>query len=413
MSPSFAMRLFTFFCGMLAVHSADLHVELRLLRREEERMAAEHAHEGRLSMQISSSAETESNFVGERTVAKVDVEHWAEVYDVNSTDIPGFACPNGDSALNYEDDCRWLRDNGPLGWSLSLADMKYHAENAHMVRSTSFLAQLPPNDIYNSWVLSYRILAEEPYNWRMPFYAQLSQQLMREQDMVLAVQHLVPTIWSLRMTSSFVSALGTTLAASTANKPITFQAGSANIRVTDVVKNGVASSLGLSTYVVAALRSIGIPARVVGVNKWGTQAQGAYYWVEFWTCRAPDGSDVWSFFDADPSATQVMINRAWFVPAFTQFAITGSDSAIFAGTFDRSLASGVWNVSLPSTSTRTLLVPAVDITYWYRKQDPVTTTTTLSTFVDLADLAKAVGINSTTTTTTTTLYTCRPAQPDR
>lgn len=399
-----------------AVLAADVHMEVRMLRRERDGRLGLDSEDSResskVAVQISAAADAKglanagvavaNDFIGRESLTSDVI---AAVYDTDHSTIDGLACPNNGTPLPYEPDCEFLRDNSPYGFRLSRSNIQHHARYARDQRATTFIGRLPPNDIYSSWVLPFRIMTENPENWRLAFQTAFAPLVSGLSDTVTAVETVIPQIWNLRMNGTLMELINISTM-SAFNSPITFVSGSTMIKpLTDVLVNGSADSLGLSIYAAAVLRSIGVPARVVGVNHWGTQAGGAYYWVEFWTCRAADGTDVWSFFDANPNATTVAINSAWFVPFFTKFAQKGNDTGIYAGTFNRDLPDGSWNVSSPVSSG--FIIPSVDRTDFYHAFDPVTTTTTLSTIVNLTQFCIDAGITDcTTTTTTTTMFMC-------
>jgi len=302
-----AMKLFIMLNWMLsAVLAAEVHVELRLLRREHDaRLDLDSAATdelGKVAVQISSAAHAKSLEGGSVKSASSFVvddgfnsEVVAEIFDTDHNVIDGLACPNSGTALSYEPDCEFLRDNSPFGFSLSQSDISYNAQYASIQRTTT-LGRQPPVDIYNSWVLPFRILNENPEQWRLPFQQAFASVVLPQPDLVTAVEALIPKIWALRTNASFMASLNIS-ENSMFNNNISFVNGSDSIQpLAHTLLRGTANSMGLSIYAAAVLRSVGIPARVVGVNHWGTAAAGNYFWVEFWTCRAPDGTDVWSFF---------------------------------------------------------------------------------------------------------------------
>jgi len=326
------------------------------------------------------------------------------VFDTEHADIAGPACSDSQGKDSYEAACKFLRDYALFGFALFSSQIMYHASLADETRNTVRIAQLAPDDIYTSWVLPYQILSESPDYWRKPFRDALTPIALNQHDLTAAVQAIIPQIWALRTNDTFVkAALGQN--ATAFNTPLQFLAGASNTAVLETLKQGTANSVGLSIFAVAALRSVGIPARVVGVNSWGTASGGAYHWVEFWTCRDPKGNDVWSFFDADPGQTTLAVNSAWFVPSFTRFSQHGTLSGIYAGTFNRELPDGIWNVSIPNLKAP-LQIPAVDVTDSYGVWNPSTTVTTKTTAIDPCVVAAAMNVSCTTTTTTTTMFIC-------
>merc|ERR1712110_657166 len=67
--------------------------------------------------------------------------------------------------------------------------------------------------------------------------------------------------------------------------------------VTETLRLGYASCTGMSILVANALRSVGIPARIVGTALWNRPEGGNHNWVEFWTGEQDGG---WHYMDAAP-----------------------------------------------------------------------------------------------------------------
>ncbi len=106
-----------------------------------------------------------------------------------------------------------------------------------------------------------------------------------------------------------------------------------------VLFNGYASCTGLSIFLVSAMRSIGIPARVAGTPHWnlgpsvcpdGDQSAdcGNHDWVEVW---AHSG---WAFVD---EAGNTELNTSWFVPLWSRHQTPGVlNHSIFAASWANS-----------------------------------------------------------------------------
>jgi len=92
------------------------------------------------------------------------------------------------------------------------------------------------------------------------------------------------------------------------------------------IKTGLASCTGLSILLVDACRSVGVPARLVGIAKWPNKP-GNHTWVEIW-----DGA--WHFTGAceyDKNG----LNRAWFTGDAALAKKDTVESAIWAVSFKR------------------------------------------------------------------------------
>jgi transglutaminase superfamily protein len=92
------------------------------------------------------------------------------------------------------------------------------------------------------------------------------------------------------------------------------------------IKIGMASCTGLSILLIDACRSVGVPARMVGIPKW-TNKPGNHMWVEIW-----DGD--WHFTGAcEPDRNG--LDRAWFVGDAALAKKDAVMNAIYASSFKR------------------------------------------------------------------------------
>lgn len=94
----------------------------------------------------------------------------------------------------------------------------------------------------------------------------------------------------------------------------------------ETMESGMATCTGLSILLVDACRSVGVPARVVGVPTW-TTVRGNHTWVEIW-----DGD--WHFMGAaepDPNG----LDRGWFVHNASLAIKDEPDYAIYASSFKK------------------------------------------------------------------------------
>ena len=92
------------------------------------------------------------------------------------------------------------------------------------------------------------------------------------------------------------------------------------------IASGKASCTGLSILLIDACRSVGIPARLVGIPKWPNKP-GNHTWVEIW-----DGD--WHFTGACEHDKEGL-NRAWFTADAALANKDSIESAIYAASFKR------------------------------------------------------------------------------
>lgn len=104
---------------------------------------------------------------------------------------------------------------------------------------------------------------------------------------------------------------------------------------------GFASCTGISILYVDALRTLGVPARLVGTPAWhGQQLDGNHNWVEVWLGEEKAGTnlgDAWAFIEGSPAGGGESFSDAcdkWFCNA-AHFAPAPNATRVFATAFDR------------------------------------------------------------------------------
>ncbi len=124
------------------------------------------------------------------------------------------------------------------------------------------------------------------------------------------------------------------------------------------IEQGKASCTGLSIILINACRSVGVPARLVGVPRWWNE-RGNHTWVEIY-----DTADAeWHFLGAaEPSAKG--LDHAWFVADASKADATDQMKAIYAVTWEDT------GVTLPMVWARDAdPVNAVNVTARYAKDE--------------------------------------------
>eukprot|EP00300_Choanocystis_sp_HF-7_P025014 c26637_g1_i1.p1 GENE.c26637_g1_i1~~c26637_g1_i1.p1 ORF type:complete len:300 (+),score=60.04 c26637_g1_i1:45-944(+) len=207
-------------------------------------------------------------------------------------------------------------------------------------------AQQVPWDIFLNDVLPYASLTEPRDPWRPLFRTKFAPLVNQTTSIGEAAILLNQLSWRI------------------VDPPIIFVAAPPNqlngYSPFEVMKQHNASCTGLSVFLVAALRSVGIPARVAGVPHWNLPSCssdadpdcGNHNWVEVWV----DGS--WKFIDQD---TTNPLNTSWFYPGHTQYQVPGTQNhSIFATSWNATSTyfPMVWDWSDHS-------VPAFDVTSFY------------------------------------------------
>lgn len=259
----------------------------------------------------------------------------------------------------------FLAANMPADIVIAADQLQTNAEYALKARSSCAAASIVPDDIYYNYVLPFRLLDEPIDNWRVPFYVALLPSVQSSSTIQAAVQAVLPQVWtSLRSSASVAQLLGG-LTPAELEKPIIFKGNNTPqimAPISETLMKGYASCTGLSIVAAAALRSVGIPARIVGTAQWNTDEGGNHNWVEVWI--GPSADD-WIFFDAVPGL--VSFNQVWFVPKPASLAQNGTITGIYATIWNTSIADSAYTVTWREPSTT---LPAVDRSGFYTNVQP-------------------------------------------
>lgn len=221
--------------------------------------------------------------------------------------------------------------------------LKKNSELALAARKEVPAAQKVPEKLFLRDVLPYRHLDEPVEPWREGFYAKLRGHAEGKKSVREAAEAVTVAAWT---------ELGRNLKFEANLTPAVMSPG-------QVLHHGSASCTGMSIFAADALRSVGIPARVVGTAEWNREDGGNHNWVEAWTGEGEDG---WHFFDAVP-AKKVDWDRGWFLDGTAQKAVAGGLHGIYSAVWDKSEADAHFNITW---RTPFRLVPALDRTAFYR-----------------------------------------------
>ena len=212
-----------------------------------------------------------------------------ELYQYLYSNLMPFDVPNAESLgfhVSPSDD--YLPDglsNGIVGPSISIAlDAKQQYSWTKHV----------PKSIYFEYVASFASVNEPRNNWR-PLFHDVIQNIIQDFEMKngsqdLSVEQVVrvvnQNIWDKFYTGT--------------QKTIFFQSGQTPLIYDpmSIIAYGYASCTGLSIFLVDALRTVGIPARLAGTAAWnGEKENGNHSWIEFF------GSDsTWHIMESKPAS---------------------------------------------------------------------------------------------------------------
>eukprot|EP00884_Botryococcus_braunii_P010761 jgi/Botrbrau1/19687/Bobra.0003s0048.1 len=200
-------------------------------------------------------------------------------------------------------------------------------------------AQQVPWDLFLNDVLPYASLDEPREDWRAGMRAKVAPLTGNSSTIQEAALLINKNLWSLWKPALHFQALQTPKIMSPSQ----------------VVDAGYASCTGLSIFLVNALRSVGIPARVAGTYEWNRPEKGNHNWVEVW-----DGA-AWSF-TGPAEWSPKGLNDTWFFPTPAKLQTPGSrQHAIYAASW-RPTTDGYFPLSWSPNDTS---INGVDVTNFY------------------------------------------------
>jgi len=190
-------------------------------------------------------------------------------------------------------------------------DLAFHA------RATFPWAKDVPEDIFLNDVLPYAVFDEPRDPWRADFLEKAAPLVKDAKSATEAAQILNRDFFKLINTHYHTERKRT------------------NQSPKESIEQGRATCTGLSIILVAACRSVGIPARAAGTPLWWNKS-GNHTWVEIW-------DQGWHFTGAD-EFDENGLNHAWFVDFASKAHADDPQYAIFATSWkrDRGIFPMVW-----------------------------------------------------------------------
>jgi hypothetical protein len=158
---------------------------------------------------------------------------------------------------------------------------------SYEAREQTDWAQKVPTAMFYEYVLPYANIYERRDNWRPKFFKELTPLIKDCKSIKEAADKLNREIfkkYSVKYNTK-------------RSKPV--------MSPFETIDEGMATCTGLSIMLVAACRSVGIPARLVGTPMWMSK-NGNHTWVEIW-----DGE--WFFLGAAEPDKSKDLNKGWFV----------------------------------------------------------------------------------------------------
>lgn len=212
------------------------------------------------------------------------------------------------------------------------------------------------DDMFLNYILPLTHFDEKPEAWMTAMEESLSPLVAYEgMTLQMAAEAIAKGIWD---------AFG--------SPSITFKANQTPAilsPLSDVLEKRYGSCTAMSIFLADGLRSVGVPARVVGIAQWNRPEGGNHNWVEAWY------NGKWNFIDAVPGVTTW--NTGWFTEeGLAQKSEPFSIMAIATPVWNKEKATGQYYVtwkkgeayqdSKPGDSVEAVIkIPAIDLTEEY------------------------------------------------
>lgn len=217
-----------------------------------------------------------------------DVGVYTSSMEYLERNLPSFDIPNK-VTLGFNEDEANAVDGLDYGVANYGTNISIHVKTLY-----KWAAQVE-QDIFYEYVLPYANVNEGRSNWRELLLAAVQEIFARysveEQDawtVTDVVNVINNNIWSNN------SVLGKTIVFKSSQTPLIYDSMS-------TLAFGYASCTGVSIFLVNALRSVGVPARVAGTPAWNNDAShGNHNWVEVYLANN-DGTGEWAFIEALPA----------------------------------------------------------------------------------------------------------------
>lgn len=215
-----------------------------------------------------------------------------------------------------------------------------------------------PQNIFMEYVLNYANVNEARSNWRPLFWKKLRHLVQPGDDIASVVHSANANIWK--------------ILAPPDQNVIYFKGGSTPLIFDpmSILAFGYASCTGVAILLVNALRTLGVPARLVGTPAWNQKRDdGNHNWVEVWS------HGEWHFFEpslsADPSTPADTVDDLHTQPCQKWFCSKDR----FTGVLSNTTLVYAARLQSPSSTFYPLAwewmnhdVPGDDVTAFYREK---------------------------------------------
>ncbi|QVL32011.1 hypothetical protein KIH39_24775 [Telmatocola sphagniphila] len=229
---------------------------------------------------------------------------------------------------------------------LTTLKAKFLLENvalAYEARNKWEWAKKVPEELFLNDVLPYASITEKREDWRKEMMATCEPLVKEAKTLTDAVQALNMQLFK------------------KLNVKYSTQRKKADQSPSESISTGLASCSGLSILLVDGCRSVGIPARIVGIPQWANKP-GNHTWVEVW-------DKGWHFTgacEADPQG----LDRGWFIGDAALAKKDSKMSAIYASSFKKTKTTFpmIW-----SPSNKDVFAENVTERYTTKSLDPTKT----------------------------------------
>lgn len=260
----------------------------------------------------------------------------------NKNEVPwpiegGYECQALESAT--KEATQFLNENMPP-WDVlnkeSLNDgiLAVNVNLSLSARQNFSWAKAVPKDVWQEWVLPYASVNEARNDWREFMVEKVAPLVRGNGFQASTIQHVAETL-----NTQIWEKLGH-------GSPIVFKAQMTPLIYDPMstMEYGYASCTGISILYVDALRTVGVPARVVGTPAWnGVVANGNHNWVEVWM-GVEEG---WKFIEGQPAGPGENFDNPkdkWFCTA-EKFQGTQVFAARWSWNQQRTVYPMQWDVS--------------------------------------------------------------------
>ncbi len=200
-----------------------------------------------------------------------------------------------------------------------------------------YLGEKLGNELWRRWVLPYRVIDEDLGLWRKDFYEKISPLLVNTSTTKDAAEAVLMWVWSDHLNDSTINLQSTT-------------AEGRNRTTSQIMASKESACREFNLFYVAALRSVGIPARHCMASRW-YQRDSFHFFTEYWDCQlkqwvAVDTTDDEKL-NAEPLAARIARGR-WNALAYYAHPGFEPEGDVYG--------KGLWASCVPVTSDIASLV---------------------------------------------------------